>query len=267
MTRAGGVAGLARRFLRDPSGFMTLLMRLVRARWSAGRRDIEQDYAEEVASLVIPRMVKLEAAFQPLAAADTRVRGRAVSGGEMVTAQLQHIYALIRSHGLRRVVETGVCNGLSSFVILSALQRNGGGHLTSIDLPEFSDETGSASQWSGKGGAVVPAGKQVGWLVDEALRGQWTLVLGASRDRLPDVMSAVHGELDLFVHDSEHSFDNQLFEFRTGFAGLRAGGYLLATDIQWSRAFDVFWREVRQDADRYFLDHASAVVIKCSSPR
>lgn len=68
--------------------------------------------------------------------------------------------------------------------------------------------------------------------------------------------------MDLFVHDSEHSLENQLFEFRLAFHHLVANGLLLASDITWSPAFEQFWPEVRGRARRHFMDHNLALVIK-----
>ena len=45
------------------------------------------------------------------------------------------IWCLIRHLAASKVVETGVAHGVTSRFVLEALQRNGGGHLWSIDLP------------------------------------------------------------------------------------------------------------------------------------
>ena len=135
-----------------------------------------------------------------------------------------------------------------------------GGHLYSIDSPEFSGET-RQDFWEGKAGAVVPADEESGWLVPGPLRERWTLLLGKSRDRLPPLLSELE-RIDLFLHDSEHSFENQLFEFGTAFQHLGPGGVLLASDISWGEAFTVFWNEVRGEADRYYMDHSLALVHK-----
>jgi hypothetical protein len=108
------------------------------------------------------------------------------------------LYAIVRLTEPSTLVETGVHDGLSSAVILRALDRNGHGRLTSIDLP-------STDQ---------PTSEGPGWLVPEALRPRWELQLGDARDHLPRVVAA-SAPVDIFFHDSDHSGPHQEFEFRT----------------------------------------------------
>jgi predicted O-methyltransferase YrrM len=176
--------------------------------------------------------------------------------------QACNIYALIRKRAPTTVVETGVCNGFSTAIFLAALKQNGIGHLYSIDYPEFAGASGSGVDfWEGKGGAVVPGDEQSGWLVPEELRSRWTLIIGKSQAKLPPLLADLH-DIDLFVHDSEHSLENQLFEFGLAFEHLRTGGLLLASDITWSNAFDLFWRSIRHRAERRFIDDSLALVAK-----
>lgn len=169
----------------------------------------------------------------------------------------------VRSRQPQKIVETGVCNGLSSAVLLEAIEKNGAGQLISIDLPEFTDpELNRFDVREGKGGAAIPAGRDVGWLVREDLRPAWRLELGTSQDLLPVLLTEL-APIYLFIHDSEHSYDNQMFEFRRGFQVLRSGGILVATDITWSDAFDHFWDGVRATgAKRVFVDPSCAMVEK-----
>jgi hypothetical protein len=189
-------------------------------------------------------------------------RGNPYIPGTMTRNQAFNIYALIRKRAPTTVVETGVCNGLSTAVFLAALNQNGTGHLYSIDYPEYADSPERGVDfWEGKGGAVVPADEQSGWLVPDKLRDRWTLLLGKSREKLPSLLSDLK-TIDLFVHDSEHSLDNQLFEFSLAFKHLSQQGRLLASDINWSGAFEVFWKDVRHQARRHFIDDSLALVAK-----
>ncbi len=94
-------------------------------------------------------------------------------------------------------------------------------------------------------------------------RAGWRLELGRAQDRLAPLLAEL-GPVDVFIHDSEHSYDNQLFEFREGFAALAPGGLLIATDINWSNAFDDFWAAAARKAGarRAFVDHSCALVAK-----
>ena len=50
------------------------------------------------------------------------------------------------------------------------------------------------------------------------------------------------GSTDLFLHDSEHSYENMMFEFETTWPFLRRGGILLADDVTANNAFADFVR-------------------------
>jgi len=147
------------------------------------------------------------------------------------------LYAIVRELRPRVAVETGVCNGVSTAFLLLALEANGFGELHSIDLPEVAGETYEAGTfWQGKGGAVIPPGKEPGWMVPEKLRGRWALILGRSEDELPHLLEKL-APVDLFMHDSEHSYECMSREFSLAYPALRDGGVLIADDIQSNSAF------------------------------
>jgi len=60
-------------------------------------------------------------------------------GGWVKPLQGALLYALVRVFQPEVVVETGVGPGGSSAFILNALERNGFGHLYSIDLPSYDE--------------------------------------------------------------------------------------------------------------------------------
>jgi predicted O-methyltransferase YrrM len=273
MTNAAALYGAprrARRLLvkaaRRPRYALVALWRLIqsdwtalafpdRSAWMARRRELDE-------TRLVGRLKReLSAAFEQLEG--QTVRGKRVVAGDMRDAHAEMLWAIVRERKPRTVVETGVCNGLSSAVILEALGRNGAGRLVSVDLPEFSEPALNSTEfWEGKGGAVIPAGKSVGWLVPEERRCAWRLVLGRSQEVLPGLLADCD-PIDLFIHDSEHSYANQLFEFRLGYDALASGGLLVATDINWSRAFDDFWATLRgAAARRAFVSHDCAIVVK-----
>jgi predicted O-methyltransferase YrrM len=102
----------------------------------------------------------------------------------------------------------------------------------------------------------------VGWLVPEHRRANWRLILGRAREHLPALLN--EAPVDIFIHDSEHSFENQLFEFSAGWQALRPGGILVATDINWSDAFETF-RDIARPRVQW-IDHTCALAFK-PSPR
>ena len=156
------------------------------------------------------------------------------------------LYALTRKLRPHVAVETGVCNGFSTAFLLLALKRNGDGALYSIDLPEIAGtDYEPGTFWEGKQGAAIPPGKEPGWMIPAALRERWQLTIGRSRDELPPLLERL-GSIDLFVHDSEHSYECMDFEFRAVWPTLREGGALVADDWNWNDAFS----ELARDAER-----------------
>jgi predicted O-methyltransferase YrrM len=154
-----------------------------------------------------------------------------------------YLYAVLRKLRPRVVVETGVANGFSTAFSLLALQRNGEGHLHSIDLPrEVGREYEPGTFYEGEGRAGIPPGSDPGWLIPTALRERWTLVLGRSQEELPRLLERL-GTIDSFMHDSEHSFDCMWFEFNVAWPALREGGVLLSDDVNSTEAFSRFARE------------------------
>ena len=87
------------------------------------------------------------------------------NGGTVGTDAMVDLYVLVRTEKPRVVVETGVCNGASTFAILAALEANGTGELHSIDYP-FSSDVPMARRreetFPGMGHAEVPSDKKPG---------------------------------------------------------------------------------------------------------
>lgn len=127
------------------------------------------------------------------------------------------LYAVVRALKPRVIVETGVASGLSSAHILRALAANGTGELHSIDLPNVQQ------------GSVLPEGRATGWIVPDSLRRRWHLRLGDTRDLLPELLGTL-GRIDMFLHDSDHSYENMMFEFEQAFPRLAPGGLLMSDD-------------------------------------
>lgn len=122
------------------------------------------------------------------------------------------------------VIETGVAHGITSRIILEAMQRNDHGHLWSIDLPfPFDHELHG----------------QTGVAVTDECRSRWSYIEGRSRQRLPRLVSEV-GQVQMFIHDSLHTARNTAFELTRAASAMPSGGVLLADDIKMHRGFDIF---------------------------
>jgi len=145
-------------------------------------------------------------------------------------------YALVRLVQPTLVVETGVCDGFSSRFLLLAMQRNGLGTLHSIDLPNQDVPLGSEGA---RQTDILPSGRSTGWLVPAELRARWHLHLGDAKDLLPKLLPELD-QIDIFIHDSLHTYEHMLFEFRTAWPYLCDGGILLSDDTDWNEAFAEF---------------------------
>jgi hypothetical protein len=133
------------------------------------------------------------------------------------------VWCLTRHLRPENVVETGVAHGVTSRFILEALEKNGVGRLSSIDLPPVEKD------WQ----------KQVGVAVDDRHTKRWTYVKGPSRLRLPKLLAQL-GKIDLFIHDSLHSERNVRFELDRAWAALRPGGALVVDDVDANWGFHSF---------------------------
>lgn len=120
------------------------------------------------------------------------------------------------------VVETGVSDGMSSLFILSALEKNRKGCLYSIDFPDV--------------GMPKLYGKEPGWIVDKAFCTKWTLIYGKTSQELLPLLTKLR-YVNIFLHDSEHSYPNMKFEFSTALKYMREGSLMLSDDVRANGSF------------------------------
>lgn len=141
-------------------------------------------------------------------------------------------YALVRLSQPAVAVETGIHDGLGSALLLAALERNAAegapGRLISVDINE-----------------------QAGWLVPEQLRSYWTPVFGSTFDVLPGVLDGE--EVGFFIHDSDHTYECERFEFDQALAHAARESLLLSDNAHATSAL----RDVCQDLSieyRFFAE-------------
>jgi Methyltransferase domain len=163
------------------------------------------------------------------------------SGGGSMFFHLVSLYALVRIARPRAVVETGGTPGKSSAFILRAMQRNGGGELYTIDLPPA--ETDMERVAPSEATSARSRGLASNWCVPEALRTRQHLFLGPAQEHLPTVLRGL-GQIDLFIHDSDHSYAHMMWEFRTAYPCIRPGGYLWSDDVRSNSAWQDFCAEI-----------------------
>ena len=134
------------------------------------------------------------------------------------------LYSLVRILRPLNIVETGVANGHSSYFLLNAILNNECGTLHSFDVKN-----------------------NVGTLIAESEKKMWDLNILPRRRRkrfLEDTMKKL-GNMDIFIHDSNHFYYWQIFEYRTAWKVLQNGGLLLSDDADASYAFLDFSREIQ----------------------
>ena len=125
------------------------------------------------------------------------------------------LYVLVKSKKPQLLVETGVANGVSTSAIMSALEEdNSSGSLNSFDiLPETKE-------------AYLGKGKWIFHLLDKKrTHKQLSVAVGNS----PLV--------DIWLHDSNHGYRWQKFEYLLALSRLMEDGVLISDDIDASQAW------------------------------
>ena len=167
------------------------------------------------------------AAFaEHLRGAEKEFRSLPIQSADPFAKKILNQYAAVRALAPDCIVETGIANGVSSSYLLLALQKSGRGCLHSIGLADP---------------AFLPPGKGPGWLVPQWLRGPWQVHLGDAREILSSLLTQL-GNIDVFIHDSAHTYDHMMWEFKTAYPHLLPGGLLLSDDALWNSAFHDFAR-------------------------
>lgn len=118
------------------------------------------------------------------------------------------------------VLETGVAYGVTSAFILKALEVNGQGMLHSVDLPPLGRD----------------ADQFVGILIPEGLKTRWRLHRGISRRILPRLLPNL-GQVEIFLHDSLHTYQNIRREFRLVTRYLAPQSVVIVDDVDQNPAF------------------------------
>jgi hypothetical protein len=246
---------LARIAIRDPREFSDRIEAIISSRVEerfGKRREYTGQAVEDVLSAIMgkltqsldwPKAVDLEGVEEIEAEVQKRMQMlEAVAPfttrhhADLILARL--CYTACRVLKPEVVVETGVAYGVTTAFVLKALQVNGRGRLHSIDLPPLGEN----------------ADAYVGYLVPEVLREPWTLYRGVSKRVLPKLLPRL-GQVDLFIHDSLHTYRNIRRELETVSPYLGRPAVVVADDVQGNRAFSdwvknarpAYWAVVREE--------------------
>ena len=146
--------------------------------------------------------------------AELAQKTKGLGDGKVTEESGLFMYQLIRSRKPNLVLETGVANGLSTRIILEALDKNGKGSLVSTEVNEDV-------------GALV---------VSPSLKSRWQLCVGDPGDVLEKTLEKI-GCIDVFLHDSDHNYANMKKELGLIKGKMAADGAILADDIDENGAF------------------------------
>jgi predicted O-methyltransferase YrrM len=138
------------------------------------------------------------------------------------------LYFLARWIQPATVLETGVAAGYSSAAILTAIERNGRGHLYSSDFPYL---------------RIRDPARHIGCLVPDRLRRTWTLEVKGDRVNLPRLLAQA-GEVGLFHYDSDKSYSGRKWAFARVIPRLASSAVVVIDDVQ-DNLFFRHWVESR----------------------
>ena len=130
------------------------------------------------------------------------------------------LYAICKMVKPDKVIETGVAYGLSSSYILKALDENNKGTLYSIDA--------TFKPWESE--------QMIGSAIPGNLKKRWKLIFGTSSEKLAQLLKSL-GTIDIFFHDSLHTYKNMIFEYEAAWPYIKNGGLLFSDDILGNDAF------------------------------
>lgn len=129
------------------------------------------------------------------------------------------LYALVLQYRPKIIVESGSYRGMSSSFLRKAqieAQVSGGCVITIDNSPS----------------------KNLGALIPDFLRDGICQIIGDIRNVIDD--SRIPLNIDMFVHDSSHRYNHQLWEYSTFWPRIRSGGLLVSHDVNMSAAFSEF---------------------------
>ena len=140
------------------------------------------------------------------------------------------LYKLCKLVKPKLIVETGVAYGVSSSYILKALDENNKGKLISIDS--------IFRPWQSK--------EMIGAAIPKNLRNRWELKIGTSEKILKKTLTTLPS-IDIFLHDSLHTYKNMHYEFKTSWPFIKDNGFLLSDDISGNNAFSDFYKSIKKE--------------------
>lgn len=161
------------------------------------------------------------------------------------------LYWLARRLRPKTIIQTGVCNGLSTAYMALGLEMNGGdGTIHAIDFPYVYDAQDPFFNQESVYGVIIPNGKRSGWIATEILGHRVEVTEGLAQDHLRRIVAEAD-TIDLFYHDSDHTYDHMTWEMETVHPHMREDGLIVCDDVGWNTATLDFARKLGVPAFNY----------------
>ena len=80
----------------------------------------------------------------------------------------------------------------------------------------------------------------IGNAIPSKIQDRWKLIIGTSSEKLDELFQSLE-KVDIFLHDSLHTYKNMLLEFQTAWPFIKNSGFLLSDDIIDNNAFLEFY--------------------------
>jgi len=126
------------------------------------------------------------------------------------------------------VIETGIANGFSSAYILLALDSLKKGKLISID--------GIFRPWESK--------EKIGEAIPTELKNRHEIILEKNTLKKLDEVLRKTGKIDIFIHDSLHTYSHMMKEYCLAWPYIKEGGFLISDDVIANGAFQDFAKKI-----------------------
>ncbi|MCB0264647.1 MAG: class I SAM-dependent methyltransferase [Calditrichia bacterium] len=157
------------------------------------------------------------------------------------------LYCIVRAKKPEIFVETGTRWGIGACFILAAMEKNGGGHLYSFDIG-INKIPGDEYFWPKNH-------QQLGFMVPQHLRHRYTIIEGDAKLTLPNFLSDIQPKVDIFYHDSLHTYEHMNFEFTTIRPHMAANGLLISEDTNHNDAWSDFIKQTPYKLETGYCSH------------
>lgn len=138
------------------------------------------------------------------------------------------LYLHLHNYRPKVIVETGVANGITTNIIMAVLESTEGAILHSFDInPDTKNVYNGPGSW------------------------EFHHLAGDFKSDLSEKVKDI-GEVDLWLHDSNHGFSWQSFEYKLAHEKLKSGGLLVSDDIDASTAWSTVVPHVFQNLSGVF---------------